>query len=83
MKLSYRKCARKPTALAVGGCHGAVVFGNVAVWCVSILLVVVLLQGSFYFALVVAPLYIGGLISIVLVSRFGKSEKSKEWYGGC
>jgi len=62
--------------------YEAVVFGNAAVWCVSILLVAVLLQGSIYFYLVVAPLCIAGLISIVLVSRFGKPEKSKEWYEG-
>ncbi len=56
------------------------VLGNATIWCVAILFVAILLQGTLYFLPVVGSLSITGLVSIVLVSRVDGSGKSKEWY---
>jgi len=60
--------------------RGVAVLGNATIWCVAILFVAILLQGTLYFLPVVGSLSITGLVSIVLVSRVDVSGKSKEWY---
>mgnify|MGYP007042364352 CR=1 FL=1 len=60
--------------------RGVAVLGNATIWCVAILFVAILLQGTLYFLPVVGSLSITGLVSIVLVSRVDGSGKSKEWY---
>lgn len=58
------------------------VLGNATIWCVAILFVAILLQGTLYFLPVVGSLCVAGLVSIVLVARVDGSSKSKEWYEG-
>lgn len=58
------------------------VLGNATIWCVAILFVAILLQGTLYFLTVVGSLCVAGLVSIVLVARVDSSSKSKEWYEG-
>ena len=58
------------------------VLGNATIWCVVILFVAILLQGTLYFLPAVISLCIAGLVSVLLVSRIDGTSKSKEWYEG-
>ncbi len=62
--------------------YGAAVIGNAAIWCISVLLVAVFLQGTLYFFPVVTALCLAGLVSVAIVAMADKSGKSKEWYEG-
>lgn len=62
--------------------YGAAVISNAAIWCISVLLAAVLLQGTLYFVPIVTALCLAGLVSVVIVAMADKSGKSKEWYEG-
>jgi len=61
--------------------HEVVLVGNAAIWCVTVLLVAIFVQGTLYFLPVVATLCIAALVSVVLVAKAG-SPRKKEWYEG-
>ena len=57
-----------------------VILGNVVTWCVSVIIVAIIIQESEYFLPVVVILCIAAMISILLVAKATKRPKSKEWY---
>jgi flagellar biosynthesis component FlhA len=59
-----------------------VTLGNAVTWCVSVIIIAIILQESEYFLPVVLILCIAAMISIILVAKATKRPKSKEWYEG-
>ncbi|WP_455279395.1 hypothetical protein [[Eubacterium] cellulosolvens] len=62
--------------------YETVILGNAVIWCVSVIIVAIIVQETVYFLPVVVILCIAALISIILVAKASKRPKSKEWYEG-
>jgi hypothetical protein len=62
--------------------YEAVILGNAVIWCVSVIIVAIIVQETEYFLPVVVILCIAAMISIILVTKASRRPKSKEWYEG-
>ena len=62
--------------------YEAVSLGNAVIWCVSVIIVAIIIQETEYFLPVVVILCIAAMISIILIAKASRRPKSKEWYEG-
>ncbi|MCW4042256.1 hypothetical protein A3K80_02715 [Candidatus Bathyarchaeota archaeon RBG_13_38_9] len=62
--------------------YEAVILGNAVIWCVSVIIVAIIIQETEYFLPVVVILCIAAMISIILIAKASRRPKSKEWYEG-
>ncbi|MFC1507038.1 hypothetical protein ACFLQ6_08210 [Thermoproteota archaeon] len=62
--------------------YEAVILGNAVIWCVSVIIVAIIIQETEYFLPVVVILCIAAMISMILIAKASRRPKSKEWYEG-
>jgi hypothetical protein len=62
--------------------YDAVILGNTVIWCVSVIIVAIIIQETEYFLPVVVILCIAAMISIIFIAKASRQPKSKEWYEG-
>lgn len=62
--------------------YEAVILGNAVIWCVSVIIVAIIIQETEYFLPIVVILCIAAMISIILIAKASRRPKSKEWYEG-
>ncbi len=62
--------------------YEAVILGNAVIWCVSVIIVAIIIQETEYFLPAVVTLCIAAMISMILIAKASRRPKSKEWYEG-